>query len=243
MRFDELTESMYSQSTYAKTKKPTGPKVQSTNDVYVDISEETENAVAITLKGRTALIPASRARKLAEKLNALAGQLLSEEDEIEEARKYSKNSKAGTDAKAKVKRERERDKKRLTNAKKEEVEEARDVFGRSISPARGKWKVISYLSPNRSHTINGDRSLLKVYKSEEEAIEYANYQNEKETGPKLYYVMKPDGEIIQPHSMNKLDEEDLDSDLGLENKPESHTKNDPPQTGNKGVSARQGMVG
>lgn len=120
MRFNELNESMYSQSTYAKVKKPTAPKVQATNDVYVDISEESENSVAITLKGRTALIPAARARKLAEKLNALAGQLLSEENEIEE---------------------------------------------------------------------------------------------------------------------------DLDSELGLENKPEDNTKNDPPQTENKGVSAREGMVG
>jgi len=119
MKFDELTESMYSKKTYEKLKKAPAVKVESNNDIYVDISEERANMLAVTLKGRTALIPAERAQRIAEKLMQLSSTMLQEQEV----------------------------------------------------------------------------------------------------------------------------DEDLDSDLGLAHKPEEHTKNDPPGTSNKNVSARKGFVG
>lgn len=78
MRFKELlNEGMYSIN--APAPKKAAPKAPPSNDIFVDISEESANMIAVTLKGRTALIPGARAQKLAEKLKTLAGQFLSEE--------------------------------------------------------------------------------------------------------------------------------------------------------------------
>ena len=78
-----------------KKKSSGSVKSSASNDIYVDISEESANMVAITLKGRTAVIPADRAKRLAEKLLNLAGTLTEDEPELEEEKKIGVHNNFG----------------------------------------------------------------------------------------------------------------------------------------------------
>jgi len=69
----KLTEGMYNQT---KKPRPTGkPATPASNDIFIDRSMESPDKVAITLKGRTALITAERARAMIQKLEKLLGEL------------------------------------------------------------------------------------------------------------------------------------------------------------------------
>lgn len=84
-----LEESMYSVA--PKKRSTSSSQSQASNDVYVDLSEEHSNMIAITMKGRTSLVPADRAQRIAEKIMSLAGNIIQEE-ELEEKTVSKKNN-------------------------------------------------------------------------------------------------------------------------------------------------------
>lgn len=77
---NNLTEGMYSNS--GKRPRPSVPSSSpASNDVFIDRSMESPDKIAITLKGRTALIEIDRARALIQKLENLLGEI---EDDSEQ---------------------------------------------------------------------------------------------------------------------------------------------------------------
>jgi hypothetical protein len=102
----ESVSSMYSVNEEPK-RQAAAVKSPASNDIFIDSSEEFPDRIGITLKGRTALISAERARKLAERLESLASEIIGDKIEeenvsvsnnfgIEPAEKHTKYDPPGT---------------------------------------------------------------------------------------------------------------------------------------------------
>jgi|GEM_PF-3611102 len=70
---DSLQEGMYDQK--KKSRPAALPANPATNDVFIDRSMEHPDKIAITLKGRTALVDADKITKIIEKLENLLKEI------------------------------------------------------------------------------------------------------------------------------------------------------------------------